>query len=406
LDTTLSNVNSIINGALISGSTAGGIKTDMGVYPEPPLPALPAAGGKFIDPTFGTEIMRVTDQSDGSTNGTFYSYWPTFNMNNTKLLVKRGNGDAVYDFDPVNFTLGAKQTLPPLPDGDSFTTQGAIWSPTDPNILFGLSFINPRIWSLNVVTRSWTLVRDFSNIFSPGDYPWQMSMSMDGDTFAFTRKKSTSQNLGYVVYRRSTDQVLLSISDPGIDEVQIDKSGRYLGIPLGQVDATGHDYYVRDLQTGANTGLVPGAPDFSPGHADIGTGVIVAYDSPDNNRLLKRSLSAPHQWTLVWDIGPVWQSLHLSLRGDNEGWALVSFYGPAAPAQSGAFPLQRELVLIKTDGSQAIRRIAHHRSIYIDNYWDTPRATLSRDGRFIAFSSNWGGASRQDLFIVRVPPAP
>jgi hypothetical protein len=34
--------------------TSPGIKTDRAVYPEPPLPALPPAGGKYIDPVFGT----------------------------------------------------------------------------------------------------------------------------------------------------------------------------------------------------------------------------------------------------------------------------------------------------------------------------------------------------------------
>ena len=42
-----------------------GLKTDRRVYRKPPLPPLPRAGGKFIDPVFGTEIMRATDESDG-----------------------------------------------------------------------------------------------------------------------------------------------------------------------------------------------------------------------------------------------------------------------------------------------------------------------------------------------------
>jgi len=55
------------------------IRTDLGVYPEPAAPPLPPARGKFVDPTFGTEIMRVTDERDGQYNGTEYSYWSTLN---------------------------------------------------------------------------------------------------------------------------------------------------------------------------------------------------------------------------------------------------------------------------------------------------------------------------------------
>src|SRR6266849_923300 len=42
-----------------------GLKTDRNVYRKPLLPTLPRAGGKFIDPVFGTEIMRATDEADG-----------------------------------------------------------------------------------------------------------------------------------------------------------------------------------------------------------------------------------------------------------------------------------------------------------------------------------------------------
>src|SRR5712692_1518382 len=59
--------------------TAGArIRTDRRVYPEPPLPSLPRAGGKFNDPVFGTQIMRVTDEGDYRTPGcgTWYSQWP------------------------------------------------------------------------------------------------------------------------------------------------------------------------------------------------------------------------------------------------------------------------------------------------------------------------------------------
>ena len=86
-------------------------KRSHGVYPKPPLPPLPKAGGKFTDPVFGTEIMRATDEHDGPAPGfgTYYSHWPTFNCNNTKLLIRKGfNAEAIIkDFDSVNFRIGS-----------------------------------------------------------------------------------------------------------------------------------------------------------------------------------------------------------------------------------------------------------------------------------------------------------
>src|SRR5258706_8212145 len=70
-----------------------------------------------------------------------------------------------------------------------------------------------------------------------------------------------------------------------------------------------------------------------------------------------------------------------------------------------------EVMQYATDGSQRIRRLFHHHSI-IDNltntsgYWAIPKPTISRDGRFIAFTSNWGKSGRYDLFIAKIDPAP
>lgn len=72
-----------------SSACAPSIKTDRDYYPILPRPALPPAGGKFCDPTFGTQIMRVTDENTvpGGGAGTSYSYYPTFNSDNSRLLV-------------------------------------------------------------------------------------------------------------------------------------------------------------------------------------------------------------------------------------------------------------------------------------------------------------------------------
>src|SRR2546425_7880132 len=67
------------------------LRTLREVIPEPPLPRLPRAGGKFIDPAFGTEIMRATDERDDPVGlSTYYSHWPTINRDNTYILVKKG----------------------------------------------------------------------------------------------------------------------------------------------------------------------------------------------------------------------------------------------------------------------------------------------------------------------------
>ncbi|MBK9313236.1 MAG: hypothetical protein IPM55_03140 [Acidobacteria bacterium] len=83
--------------------------TDYGTYPVPPPPALPPAGGTFVDPTFKTTLMRVTDDKDSSNNHNMYSYWPSFNKDSSYLWVGIANTAYLYDFDPVGFSLSNKR---------------------------------------------------------------------------------------------------------------------------------------------------------------------------------------------------------------------------------------------------------------------------------------------------------
>ena len=83
--------------------------------------------------------------------------------------------------------------------------------------------------------------------------------------------------------------------------------------------------------------------------------------------------------------------------------ALLSFYSYRGTGGSGPGLFHDELVLLRTDGSGRFRRLLHHRS-KAQEYFETPRANLSYDGRFVAFSSNWGGSKRTDLFVARLDP--
>lgn len=91
------------------------------------------------------------------------------------------------------------------------------------------------------------------------------------------------------------------------------------------------------------------------------------------------------------------------MQADNDLWALASRYHDGGGTVSAAF--DNEIVQIATDGSGRVRRVCHHRSVF-NEYYDSPFAGISRDGKFINFSSNWGSASgRHDGFIVRIPAA-
>ena len=430
----------LIVSALIAGLSQGETvfaqtatyKTDRSNYPKPPLPALPRAGGKFIDPTFGTEIMRATDEADGPAPGlgNYYSHWPTFNCNNTRLLIRKGDtGEAILkDFDPVNFKIGTGYTTLPygLPGDGAPSWESATWSNLDPDVIY--TYANyydggMRFFSYNVKSRVFTLIRDFSELSGGRDYLKQMYVSADDDTFSWLHHRAGENNgepIYYLVYRRSTNKILYhnsaTIFAGGVNEVHVDKSGKWLHIVVVQKQADGTGTRFLNLETGQMQALVREV-DHPPGHGDLGTGTIIGFDNYTAG-ISHRQLSNVHDYKQVLTfkseagITDWTNDFHGTMLANDEGWITIGTYDdPDSPmTETGLF--DDEILQVSLDGSQRIRRICHTRSA-IDNksattgYWAMPKPTISKDGRYIAFTSNWEKSGRYDLFIAKValPPA-
>lgn len=397
----LSNI--MLSGRLVAAqtkvpATPPGVKTDRGVYPLPPAPVLPGAGGVFTDPTFGTEIMRVTDENDGKENCNAYSYWPSFNAESKRFHIACGNRHMLYRFDPKAFSLSGKEPLfaKKPPSGYEPRWEDAMWAYADPNLLYcheGLI-----LWAYNVVTGEYTLVKDFSNTFPPG-HLCQLSKNSKDDVFAGSLQDPKWNRTGYFVWRRAADKIVLS-ETVDHDEVQVDKTGRFCVVKTGRQGKGVVEVRVVDLHTGSIEDLTDDGPDFAPGHSDNGQGLVVGHDNV-RNRVTFRRLDSPHDVRTLLDFKNDWsQDYHVSLLVDDETWATLSFYVGNSLPSSGIF--RNEIVQVATDGSGRVRRLAHHRSVF-KTYWDSPRANISRDGRFIVFTSNWEGASQRDVFILKVP---
>ena len=416
-----------------------GVKTDRALYRKPALPVRPRAGGKFLDPVFGTEIMRATDESDGGAPGlgTYYSHWPTFNADNTKILIRKGvNGEAILkDFDAVNFQLGATHTLPTLPDGTSVAWQGAIWSNTDPNIIYchpgwnGANYPDSgmKLYRYDVRVRTsagYKLIKDLGSLAPrQPDFLGQMYMSADDDTFCWLHFRISGGNgivWGYTVYRRSTN-MMLDVPNTfvgGIDEVHIDRTGRYLEIKLNQNQADGSRTRIFDLQTKVMQVLMVNAQDKPTGHGDNGYGTMVGFDAwaagihvrkyNDIHHPKVQFVFSTSNGTLDWTL-----DFHLSMNATDQNWATVgTYYNPGSTTLPHSGVFSDEIFQVALDGSGRFRRLCHTRSA-IDNltattgYWAVPKPNISKDGRFIAYTSNWEKSGRYDLFIAKVdPPVP
>ncbi|MFI5148580.1 MAG: T9SS type A sorting domain-containing protein [Bacteroidia bacterium] len=393
--------------SITSFLSAQSIKTDRGVYPEPPPPSIPAAGGTFTDPVFGTTLLRITDSLDGPDNHQSYSYWPAFNKNASLLYISSVNGTpTLYDFDTVNQSISNKRNLfLSNPAGDGAPNgEDAIWSGIHTHTM--LCHTGQKLYSYDVSSNTYTLIHDFS-ISYPNVYLWQMSRSINDSVFGFTYKENVNYtNVGYLDYRASNNHSDTSHL-PALDEVQVDKSGDYLVIKTGNSGAGVIKVQILNLHTWVKDNLTDNGPDFAPGHSDNGSGAVLGYDNW-NNRFTYRRLSSPHTFYSVIDYNNDWSlGDHASFLADDESWILFStFKGDTLPC-SGVF--LDELYQASTDGSQQVRRLCHTHSDFLhqapsNQYWGMPKACISRNGKFAVFTSNWGSKTRRDVFVLKIPP--
>ncbi|QOJ33893.1 MAG: hypothetical protein HRU82_02540 [Nitrospira sp.] len=383
--------------------------TDTDTHTEPTLPTLGAAGTKITDPTFGTTILRVTDATTEPDTGghkgvlNSYSTQQAFNSDSSRVLflVRDGYTRArFFDFNPSACTVNTTgYLLSSAPAG--LQEYGMTWSATDPNKIYGVG--NYNLYEITVPSGSSTTLKTFTGLGHTGGYVTQMNMSDDADVFAMRFEGGTGN--GYVFWKRSTNTVLMSAASvANLDEVEVDKSGQY-GII---VYTSGNGAEVWDLTAGPTQVGSDLTGNNAFNHRDTGSGGVFTH-RPANTSLGYRSLATP---TTITDLLPSmtngWSYSstqdHFSMQGANDLWALASRYKSDGSSVTKAF--DNEIMQVATDGSGRVRRIAHHRSVF-NEYYDSPFASISRDGKFVNFSSNWGSASgRHDGFIVCIQEAP
>lgn len=143
------------------------------------------------------------------------------------------------------------------------------------------------------------------------------------------------------------------------------------------------------------------APDWSRSHPSHATPEEVAH----NGRVLQRSdgqPAKPGQW--FFDKGAdalfVWPADGADLTQAGQHVIALDWR-----------PFQDEIVQVWIDepgNTMKARRLAHHQSRVASRvvYLDEPHAASDWSGRFVMFTSNWGGRARQDVFILKVPAAP
>lgn len=346
----------------------------------------PAQGATYTDPVFGTAIRRLSDalgspnNADGG-NLTYvmdeYSTMSAFNRDRSLFLLQHDSYFGLYD--------GQGSYMGDLPWAIHASSEPR-WSREQTYVLY---FVNGnQLKRYDAQTGGISVVRTFSEygrITGNGE----SDIAFDGD-----RVVLAGDGRYVFVYdiESGTKGPALDTAGRGFDSLYLTPAGNVTitWYQAGTSRYTGIELFDRNM-------VFQRQLTRAGGHMDVtrdtdGSEVLVWASSADpaplcDNGVVKVRLSDARQTCLTeldWSLG-----IHVSCP-DADGACIVSTYAPADPSPSGNWPAYtNEVFQVNLDGSE-VRRLAHHRSRPYNGYNYMARATVSRDGRRVVYSSNFG----------------
>jgi hypothetical protein len=390
--------------------------TDLEII-ETPIISEPAPREAYIDPSFGTCIIRVTDRNrdlslDDPSKGlkNEYSRVQSFNADGSMFLLYGTEGTwYIYDvstLQPIHqISIGVEPR----------------WDSTDPNLLYFID--ETRLMTYLVSEAEQWILHDFSQ-----DFPSQQlsavwtrfegSPSLDSRYWGLMVEDEDWLTTAYLIYDLQEDRIIAlhELQTPiEVDSVTISPLGNYFLAYL--------DEYCHEDRLGSDTspcGLMVYDREFEEGygllrivgHSDLvldaeGNEVLV-YQDIDTDYVsmldLASGLITP-LWPIDFTHSPI--GLHFSGRGFNmRGWVLVSTYSGAQPAATW---MDDQIFALELKPKGRVVRFAHSHSIVDEHqehdYWAEPHASVNPDFTQILFTSNWGrsGTGEVDTYLIRLP---
>ena len=421
---------------------------DDNIRTKPAPPSLPPHGGSFVDPTFGTTIVRVTDASlviDANSSGGSYrtpsaSPQRAWNANSTRFYVVGTGGNVV----PVELNA-ATSTVTVSPSSLRFYGEAA-FSAVDSDVIYGQfnDLTHVTVSAYNFATNSYREVLNTARLLPGtddgnhflGGVASGATNGVEYFTVAFGGGGQdthdhvawfpvASPSSAYVVDTvhstlskpSGTGSTNIQSIDPPLDfhlhVVNVDTSGRYVVLGSTSTDITQRGrppLFVWDTATDSFTAVTnePG------GHGVPGFAVYVNMpDDTDAMQTLLRSLATPN--TIAYQlVTPLPQPPDFRVAS-HANWNNAQ-PNALVPIVVGMYrydhndgpwrPWDEEILAMRTDGvASHLWRFAHHRSDVsclapvtthycscatdVDPFWYTPRPNVSPDGRWVAFTSNW-----------------
>lgn len=419
-------------------------RTDLDIVQTPPAPKMGPAGSIVVDPDFGNEIVRASDENSislGSKPSAFVTAGiggsadvNTWNTDSTLLYLQdSGSQGAIFSFDPK--TLAVERIFP------GWRVPGPlVFSRLDPDIAFNFSGTQYLRYDLSQRGDSTppppVVMCDFAAVL-PGEPTWRSLGGVEAADTVFTAAFSLEGNQGtgfhacafvmgkgYRVYHTGNGVIegdfgpcgVIAIPDRfTIHNVKSSKDGESLAIAKTTVlagDGKGPFFWSIDsLDVSPMSKIAPG------GHWTLGYGDFFNQDSNSKAGIpywshVRRKLTAlDSPWRLSNPTPEDMVKLddHVSYNGPKN--SLLVSVSTSAPRNDASAPYPaawwNEVLGFDLDGSGRVYRFCHHFSnVEGGNFYsDNAISVGDQMNRFVAFTSNWKSSllnGRGDTFIVRL----
>jgi len=390
---------------------------------KPPVPVLGPAGCPFIDPTFGAQILRVTDETvaaGASWHVPSNAHLAAWNADSTLFYVVGAAGKRLYRRDGSFVS--------------TFTSQPeAQFSRVDPDVLFvGGGPIARTLQRYSLSKKTYTNVFDLDALelptVTPRTYIGGIGSSAAPEVVVVFFGGEEADRHRYVLWlpldgrpRKILDTQKVSAPTPYLlHSVSVDMTGRYVLLyPTASLSPAVAKKIIWDTTTDVFT-LLPEGSARMGGHDALGYGCMINMEGAsatqpyDDGQWVFRQLATP--FTMTDEVSPVLTPKEVSLE-DHTSWnnAQPDRLTPVLSStfHSGPITLWRawddELLLIDPGpASDVIRRVMHTRCVITPDFWTQPIANISPDGTRALVHTTWedtlgvdpSGGFRRDVFLV------
>lgn len=383
------------------------------VFPISIPEELPEAGVTYKDPTFGTDITRITNirkRNPKSSAPGIVNEYARFDPQNADgtLAIFRGTDATWYLYDMTK-----------LKSKGRILRQGRYeprWHATDPDIFFYID--ENKFYKYDARKRKRTLLYNARKDYKKASW---ITTQGDGDSSSDSRywafmvvnySSSSMTELDRIIFDAEKSEVIARYMDtPNAKitdayNVSMSMTGEYI-----VVESVPAQVFNRDWSNGRT---LPGVH----GHGDLalskdGRDVLVTQDN-STDYVTMVYLDTLEEVNLMFipfqtpaEGGVSYQGFHFSGNSvATPGWVLVSTYGYSDTA---SYWSDGTLFLLELKENGRHFRIAHTNAKTTKDgnkdYWAEAFATIDRQGKYVFWGTNWGitGKDYADVYRVTLP---